>query len=190
MRTIVFTGNKLELSCRAEAAQGMKVEYFWFKCLKKDGFDETPTYHLGNRMIVPVCNDTVAGHYMCKVFAKKQEIKLDSANSIVARVKVVNSTNVYITKEPPSEVYKMFGEELILKCKASCKHHVVRYQWYNNTKPVAGAVHSTLAIASVSEENVGSYYCEVTSDYSATRAKSRITQVRSKKFFSQTKHVC
>lgn len=133
-------------------------------------------------MIVPVCDDTVEGYYVCEAFAVKQEIKFDSVNSVVARVKVVNSTNISITKEPPSEVYIMFGEELNLECKASCKHHLVRYQWFNNTKPVAGAVHSTLAIASVSEENVGPYYCEVTSDYSATRVKSRATQVRSKNF--------
>ena len=58
IETIVVTGNKLELTCRAEAAPGMIVDYIWFKCLKKDGTHKKPTSHIGNRMIIPVCDET------------------------------------------------------------------------------------------------------------------------------------
>ena len=74
IKTIVVTGNKLELSCRAEAAPGVKVEYRWFKCLKKDGTHKTHTSHLSNRMIVPVCNDTNEGYYICEAFGTTTSI--------------------------------------------------------------------------------------------------------------------
>lgn len=172
----MFTGNKLELTCRAEAAPGITVEYIWFKCLKKDGTPKTPTNFLGYRMIIPVCDENTEGHYLCEAFATKT-YKYDSINSNVARVKVINSTTISITKEPRSEVYITFGETLSLECEASCKNHSANYQWYNGEEPVAGATRSVLRIPAVSEENIGSYYCEVSSDYSATKAKSKQTQV-------------
>ena len=92
---------------------------------------------------------------------------------------VVNSTNISITKEPPSEVYIKLGEMLILECEASCKAHSVKYQWYKGADPVAGATQSVLKIPAISEGNIGSYYCEVTSEYSATKAKSKLTHIRS-----------
>ena len=175
-KTIVFTGNKLELTCRAKAAPGMTVEYIWFKCSKKDGTHKKPTNFLGNRMIIPVCDEKTEGHYLCEAYATKT-YKYDSINSDVARVKVVNSTNILITKQPPSELYITFGQTLTLECEASCKNHSVNYQWYNGEEPVAGATQSVLRIPAVSEENIGSCYCEVSSEYSATKAKSKQTQV-------------
>ena len=171
---MVITGNKLELSCRAEAAPGVRVVYRWLKCLKKDGTHKTHTSHISNRMIVPVCNDTNEGYYICEAFGMTTSI-----TSRVASVKVVNSTNINITKEPPSEVYITLGETLILECEASCKAHSVEYQWYNETEPIVGATQSLLKIPAVSEGDIGSYYCEVTSEYSATKAKSKLTYVRS-----------
>ena len=126
----MFTGNKLELTCRAEAAPGMTVDYIWFKCLKKDGTHKKPTNFLGYRMIIPVCDENTEGYYLCEAYATKT-YKCDSINSDVARVKVVNSTNILITKQPTSQVYITLGETLILECKASCKTHLVKYQWYN-----------------------------------------------------------
>ena len=172
--TIVMTGNKLELSCRVEAVPGVKVEYRWFKCSKKDGTDKQDTSHTSNRLVVPVCNDTDEGYYTCEAFGTTTII-----TSRVASVKVVNSTNISITKEPPSEVYITLGETLILECEASYKAHSVQYQWYNETEPIADATQSVLKIPAISKEDIGSYYCEVTSEYSATKAKSRLTHVRS-----------
>ena len=172
-----MTGNKLELSCKVEAAPGVKVDYVWFKCLKKDGTHKTPTSHKGNRMIIPVCNDTNEGHYVCEAFGTTT--KCYSINSRVVHVKVVNSTTISITKEPPSEVYITLGETLILECEASCKTHSVKYQWYNEADPITGATQSVLKIPAVSEENISRYYCEVTSEYSATKAKSKLAHVRS-----------
>ena len=178
-KTIVVTGNKLKLSCRAEATPGVKVDYVWFKCSKKDGTHKTPIDHVDNNIIIPVCNDTNDGHYMCEAFATMTTNR-DSINSRVARVKVVNSTNISITKEPPDEVFITVGETLYLECEASCKTHSVKYQWYNETEPVDGATQSVLKIPAISEIDIGSYYyCEVTSEYSATKAKSKLTHVRS-----------
>ena len=103
--------------------------------------------------------------------------KCDSINSNVARVKVLNSTNISITKQPPNEVFVTFGETLSLQCEASCKNHSVKYQWYNGVEPVAGATQPVLKIPAVSEGDICSYYCEVSSEYSATKAISKQTQV-------------
>lgn len=179
--TEVITGNKLELSCKAEASPGITVEYIWFKCVKEDGSDKTPTNYVSNRMTIPVCNDTIASHYICQAVGTMQAAKCDSIYSRVAHVKVVNSTNISTTKEPPSEVSANLGNPLILKCEASCKNLSVDYQWYKGAKPVAGATQSVLNIPAVSEEGISWYYCEVTSVYSATSKKSKITHVIRKK---------
>ena len=176
---MVVTGNKLELSCRAKAAPGVKVEYKWFKCLQKDGTYKQHTSHINSRMIIPVCNNTNEGHYICEAFGTTTKCNMYSITSRVASVKVVNSTNISITKEPPSEVYITLGEMLILECEASCEAHSVKYQWYNGAEPIAGATQSVLKIPAISEGNIGSYYCEVTSEYSATKAKSKLTHIRS-----------
>ena len=170
----MITGNELKLSCRAEAAPGVNVEYRWFKCSKKDGTHKTHTNYISNRMIVPVCDDTNEGHYICEAIGMTTSI-----TSRVASVKVVNSTNISITKEPPSKVYVTLGETLILECEASCKTHSVEYQWYSETGPIAGATQSLLKIPEVSEGDIGSYYCVVTSEYSATREISKLAYVRS-----------
>ena len=174
IETIVVTGNKLELSCRAEAEPGVTVNYKWFKCLKKDGIHKKPTGHKGNRMIISMCDNTNEGYYMCEASAIYQSI-----NSIVAHVKIVNSTSISITIEPSSDICITLGETLTLKCEASCELHPVKYQWYNEAGPITGATQSILKIPAVSEENIGRYYCEVTSEYSATKAKSKLAHVRS-----------
>ena len=179
--TIVFAGKKLELSCIAKTARGMEVKYSWFKC-SKYGSLKTPTDHKESRMIIPVCNDSHDNHYLCEAAAIKRGTVLDRISSGVARVKVVNPAKISIIKEPPPEVFVTVGENLNLECKALCKQHPVKYQWYNYEDPVAGATQSTLNITSVSEDNVGSYYCKVTSDYSESSVKSQITQVKSKSF--------
>jgi len=181
------TGTKLELSCRAEAAPGIKVEYCWFRSPRKDGSCRKPTNHLNNRMTIPVCNDASEGHYLCEALAKEGCTSKCRISSRVARVKVVNSTDISIIKQPPNEMCVMYGGKLSLEYEASCKHHTVRYQWYkeryNGAKPLAGSTQSTLNIPSVSEEDIGTYYCEATSDYSEARAVSRRTQVRSELIF-------
>lgn len=158
----------------------MEVEYCWFKCSKKDSFHREPTHHLGNRIIIPVCRDDSNGYYFCEAIALEQGSTVHKISSTVAHVKVVNSTDISITRDPPPEVFITFGEELTLECKASCGHHTVRYQWFNNAKPLAGATQSTLIIPSVCQTDVGSYHCVITSEYSETRAVSRMTQVKGK----------
>ena len=180
----MFAGKELELSCTAMSAQGMEVKYSWFKC-SKTGTSRSCTDHVESRMIVPVCDDSNDHHYLCEAIATKRGIVKDRIDSKVARVRVVNPANISIIKQPPPEVFVMFGGSLVLECKASCKQHPVNYQWYIDGMPLEGATQSTLTITSVSESNVGSYYCKVTSDYSQTTVKSEITKVISK-FFSYT----
>ena len=182
---LVFAGKKLELSCIAKTAQGMEVKYSWFKC-SKHGSNKTPTDHQESRMIIPVCDDSNDNHYLCEAAAIKWGTVLDRISSRVAHIKVVNQANISIIKEPPPEVFITFGEKLSLECRASCAQCPVKYQWYNNGEPVAGATQSTLIIQTVCEENIGSYYCKVTSDYSEATVKSRMTQVRSKSVFPYT----
>ena len=163
-------------------ARGMEVKYRWFKC-SKTGTNKSPTAHVGSRMVIPVCDDSNDNHYLCEATSTKQDTVLERIDSGVARVRVVNPANISIVKEPPPEAFITLGESLRLECKAICKQYPVKYQWYNDEKPLEGATQSTLTITSVSENNVGSYYCKVTSDYSETTVKSKKTEVRSKLFF-------
>ena len=180
-----FAGEKLELSCIAKTAQGMEVKYSWFKC-SKDGTKKQLTHHKESIMIIPVCCDSNDTYYLCKAAVVKRGTVLDSINSRVARVRVVNSTNtsiISIIKQPNPETFATFGEKLILECKASCAQHPVKYQWYHNEEPLADATQSTLIIQTVYDGNTGSYYCKVTSNYSEDTVKSRTTQVKSKSSF-------
>ena len=179
-KTIVIAGNSLELSCRAEASPGIKVDYSWCKC-KKDGTDKTFVHHLGNRMTVSACSDANEGCYYCEAFAIVEQNNTFMINSNMAHVTVVNSAKISIIKEPPSKVHITFGQTLNLECEASCKNQPVKYQWYHKAEPVAGATQSTLSIPSISEKHVGSYCCEITSDFSTTSLKSRTTQVISRR---------
>ena len=181
MSTRVFTGRNLELSCKAEAAPGINIEYHWSKHLKKDGSQKSSTvFYIGNRMMLTECNDASGGYYSCEVVATDQVKPLCKINSMVAHIKVVNSTNISITRQPPLVRLVTFGEELTLECEASCKHHPVKYQWYNKAKPVAGATQSVLTIPSVQGGNTGPYHCIVSSDYSEASVVSRMTQLKGK----------
>ena len=176
----MIAGNSLELSCRAEASPGIKVDYSWCKC-KKDCTDKTFVRHQGNRMTVLACSDANEGCYYCEAFAIVEQNNTFMINSNMAHVIIVNSAKISIIKEPPSEVFITFGQTLILECEASCKNQPVKYQWYHKAEPVAGATKSTLRIPSISEKHVGSYCCEITSDFSTTSLKSKTTQVISKR---------
>lgn len=158
------------------------MKYKWFKC-SKTGTNKSRTDHIESRMIVPKCDDSNDHHYLCEATAIKRGTVRERIDSEVARVKVVNPVNITIIKEPPPEVFVTFGESLILKCIALCGQHPVKYQWYNDEKPLEDATQSTLTITSVSENDVGSYYCKVTSKYSEDTVESKIAEVRSKLFF-------
>ena len=176
-KTSVIAGSNLELSCRVEASQGIRVEYSWYKC-KRDGTDKTTMHYLGNRMTISACSDANECCYICEAFGIEQENR-SKINSDVAHVKVRNPAKISVIKEPPSEEYITFGQTLNLECEASCNNQPVRYQWYHEAEPVAGATKSTLTIPSVSQMHTGSYYCVITSIYSAS--KSNTTQVKSKR---------
>ena len=176
-----MAGKNLELSCIAEAALGMKVEYCWFKCRKKDGTGKKPTDYSGSRMVLPACNDANTGHYLCEASVITEQGIPVRISSRVAHVKVVNPTAISIVKQPPSEMLVSFGVNLSLEFEAFCKHHTVKYQWYKEAEPLIGATQSTLNITAVHEDNVvGSYHCEATSEFSEDRIKSRRTLIKSK----------
>ena len=157
----------------------MKVKYSWYKCLES-GEGKAPTGHVGNRMTIQVCSANNDDYYLCEAAATKQGIVFDAISSEVARVRVINSINISITKQPRCEVFITFGEELKLECTASCGNHPVNYQWYNSNEPLPGATQPMLIIPTAYEKDVGSYYCEVTSEYSEATMRSQSTQVRSK----------
>ena len=157
----------------------MEVNYSWYKC-SKSGTGKTPTGQVGNRMIIPVCDAGNDNYYLCEAAAVKQRTVFDTISSEVARVRVINSINISITKQPRNEVFITFGEKLLLECAASCGQHPVNYQWYNNKEPLAGATQPMLVISSVSEKDMGLYYCKITSEYSKAPMISKSTRVRSK----------
>ena len=171
----VLTGNKLELSCRADGAPGITLEYHWFKCSKRDGSQRKPTGHSSNMMIIPKCSNVDEGYYICEATACAHERRKGMVRSEVARVKVVNSNTINFVKQPPGEVDIKLGEKLTLECQASCGSSV-KYQWYKGSDLLAGATQPVLTIPSVSETDIGSYNCMVTT---VEEAVSKTTEVKS-----------
>lgn len=176
---VVCTGKKLELLCKAKAAPGLKKEYRWFRC-QKDAYrsQKKRIESKGNEMTIAECTDTKGGHYLCEVAAIDEQRNHIWSINAVFHVKVVNSTKITIIKQPPHEMLVTLGVEFTLECEALCGHHPIKYQWCHKTKPVADATQSMLTIKSVSEEDIGSYWCVITSNYCETRAVSRVTDVR------------
>lgn len=170
---VALTGKNLKLSCRVETAPGTTVQYQWFKC-HKSGTGKEPCSWYDNEMILPAVSAN-QGYYVCSVTPSNS----DSIISNVVHVEVVNSTN--ITIEPadqlPTDRYVELNEKLILKFKASCGHYPVKYHWYHNGKELTGFTDPVLIIESVGNRHIGSYYCEASSDYSATPLFSETCRV-------------
>ena len=132
-------------------------------------------------MIIRVCDAGNDNYYLCEAAAAtKQGTVYDTISSKVARVRVINPIDISITTQPPYELFITFGEKLLMECAASCGQHPVNYQWYNNNEPLAGATQPMLVISSVSEKDMGLYYCKITSEYSKAPMRSKSTRVRSK----------
>lgn len=171
---VALTGSEVKLSCKAEAMLNTKVKYHWFSC-QQNGNGKQPTKCFENEMTLPA---TIAsrGFYVCSVTPANS----DSIYSNVAHVEVVNSTEITVKPdgEPPSDRYVEFKDKLELTFNASCKHYPIRFQWHFNGKELPDCKESTLIIPSVAEENIGSYFCEASSDYSAKSLISRTCRVK------------
>ena len=176
---IVLTGDKLELSCRADGVPGMTLEYYWLKYSERDSSQGTYTGHSRNKMIIPVSSNIDEGYYVCEVIACQCERRKGMVRSEVAHVIVVDSKNINFVKQPPSEVDIKLGEKLTLECQAWCGSYSVKYQWYKGSDLLADATQPVLTIPSVSETDIGSYNCVVTSDFSVEEAVSKTTEVKS-----------
>lgn len=168
---VALTGSELKLSCKVETTPDVTVEYHWFKC-QQDGNGRQPTKCYEYEMVLLTVEISNRGYYVCGVTAKNKTIYSD-----VTHVEVVNSTPITVDVQLPSDRCVEFKEELVLEFKTSCKHYPVRYQWYYNGKELAGTTGPTLTIPSVAEENIGSYYCEASSDYSAKSVMSKMCRI-------------
>lgn len=174
MEYVATTGKEVKLSCRVEKAPDILLEYHWFQC-EPDGSGKQPTKCFENEMTL-MATAANKGHYVCNVTA----IDLDSIISDVARVMVVNSTDITVEPggEPPSERYLEFGDSLVLEFKAVCKHYPIKYQWYCNGTVLPSGTESKLILHSIAEGNMGSYLCEASSDYSEKSVLSRTCRVQ------------
>jgi len=180
---VVLTGGELKLSCKVDTTPNIaiKTEYHWFKC-QQDGNGKQPIKCFECEMVLPAAEISHQGYYVCGVTANKNNSSGNTTYSHtiytrVIHVQVVNSTAITAIVQLPSDRYVEFKEKLVLEFKASCKHYPVRYQWYYNGKELAGVTDSTLIVHSVAEENIGPYYCEASSDYSAEPCTSKICRV-------------
>ena len=175
---MVVTSSEVTLSCKVETAPAITVEYEWFTC-QQDGTGKQPVDCFRNEMTLPAIIRS-QGYYVCDVTSKSSDMVISRITSDVAHVEVVNSTEITVKPddEPPKERYVEFKDKLVLEFKASCKHYPVKYQWYYNGKELPNATTSTLIVPSVAEHNVGSYYCEASSDYSAQPVMSGICRVQ------------
>jgi len=162
-RTVVFAGRMLELSCKAESAPGEDVRYKWFTC-NKNGANKQPVKFDCMKLIIPKANVSHRGYYVCEIS--------DKVDSRVIYIEVVNSADIKITMPLPRNKYIMLGEELILECKAKCENYPVEYKWYFNDHPLHNATEQQLVIPIVTQSDIGSYYCTISSAYSAGVVKS------------------
>jgi len=167
-KTVVLTGNKFELSCRAESAPGKDVKYKWFKC-NKDGKNKQLVQQNCMNLVILEATVSHKGFYVCEIS--------DQVPSRVICVEVVNPANITITMQPPKEKYTELGEELTLECKAKCSQYPVNYQWYFNGNCLPGFTRQQLIIPSIAESDIGSYYCTASSEYSIEVVRSEASQL-------------
>ena len=159
----MLTGRVLELSCKAESAPGEDVRYRWFKC-NESGAIKQPIKCNCMDLIISETTLSHKGFYLCEIS--------DKIDSRVIYVEVVNPADITITVPPPRHKYIELGEELTLECRAKCKHHPVDYQWYFNEHPLYNVTGHQLVIPFITETDIGSYYCVVSSAYSTSVIKS------------------
>jgi len=167
-KIVVLAGNKLELSCKAESVPGLDVVYQWFKC-NKEGKRKEPLQCNEEKFVVPEATQYNQHCYICQISAK--------ISSRVVCVEVVNSAEIKITKQPPKNRYIEFNGNLILECEAKCRHYRVTYQWYLNGNALSNATNSRLVVKKIRREDLGSYHCEVRSEYSSDVPISHTTRV-------------
>ena len=167
-KIVVLAGNKLELSCKAESAPEVVAMYQWFKC-NKDGNGKEPLQCSEDKFVVSEATQYNQHYYLCQISAK--------VSSRVACVEVVNSTEIKITKQPPTNRYMELNEDLVLECEAKCKHYRITYQWFRNNDAVPDGTDSWLVVKKVTREDLGSYHCEARSEYSSDVAISNTTRV-------------
>lgn len=173
-KLVVLTGNKFELSCRAESAPGKDVKYKWFKC-NKDGKNKQLVQQNCMNLVILEATVSHKGFYVCEIS--------DQVPSRVICVEVVNPANITITMQPPKEKYTELGEELTLECKAKCSQYPVNYQWYFNGQPLPNCNERQLVITSVADTDIGSYYCTASSEYSANVATSEMSKLLFSKLY-------
>jgi len=169
--TRIFTGDSVELSCKAESAPGVDVSYLWYKC-NETGHVEIPVEnYTGNKMVISKATFLHQGYYKCVI--SPAEI-----SSRIAYVEVMTPTDIKFTTQPPKNQSIEFGEELTLTCEAECENYPVTYQWYCNKERLINANNSQLVIPQVAKEDGGHYHCEVRSEYSAEVVHSEKAQVQ------------
>ena len=170
---VTVTGKDLKVSCRVEKTPDAIVQYQWFTC-KQDGTGKKPAGYYENEMMLPA-NISSRGYYVCGVNLKPAIS--DEIYSNVTHVEVVNSINVTVEVQPPTDRYVELNEKLVIKFRAVCKQHPVKYQWYRNGEELTGCTNPTLTIESIANHHMGSYYCAASSDYSATPVLSETCRV-------------
>jgi len=177
--TKVFSGGSLELLCEAEAAPGVDVNYLWFKCYKNGLVEQLVDKCTGSKMMVSRVNHFHQGYYKCVISPEiiSPEVISPEVSSRVVYVKVMTPTDIKFTTHPPKKQFIEFGEELTLTCEAECENHPVTYQWYYNKQRLINANRSQLVISHIDNEDIGSYYCEASSEYSGKVILSNRSQV-------------
>ncbi|XP_065883776.1 hemicentin-2-like isoform X2 [Dysidea avara] len=168
--TRIFAGDSLELSCKAESSPGMEVTYLWFKCNKDGDVEELVEKCLDSKIIMSKATNFNQGYYKCVISPE--------VSSRVAYVEVMTPTDIKFTTHPPKKQCIELGNELTLTCEAECENYPITYQWYCNKERLINANNSQLVIPQVGKEDIGSYYCEASSEYSGEVIPSEKSQVQ------------
>lgn len=164
--TTIFNGSTLELSCKAESAPEVDVNYRWYKCDKEGGVEGAREICNSSKMFVSEVTHLHQGYYKCVISPE--------VSSRVACVKVIIPRDIKFTVQPVLDQSLKVGEKLALNCEAECADH---YQWYHNGKPLINANSSQLIIPQVGKEDIGFYYCEARTRYSVEGIASEVIKL-------------
>ena len=170
---VTVTGKDLKVSCRVQTTPNVIVKYQWFKC-RQNKTGKMPAGYYDNEMIL-LTNISHRGYYVCGV--NLEPAYSDEIYSNVTHVDVVNSVDITVEVQPPTDRYMELNEKLVIEFRAVCKQHPVKYQWYRNGEELTGCTNSMLTIESIANHDMGSYYCEASSDYSAKPVLSETCRV-------------
>ncbi|XP_075711092.1 mucosa-associated lymphoid tissue lymphoma translocation protein 1 [Rhinoderma darwinii] len=183
----VQSGQMVKLIC--VAAEHPIVNYQWFKMDK-----EVPYGNSSELTFSPVDVDD-ASFYICRVndshtfdYSNWARLEVIESNLACHGLSMLPDNRLQICNQPQSQTLEA-GAKLVLEC-AAIGRPLPCYQWYRNGVAVVDATNRVYTISSVSAEDQGFYYCQVSNGNETEDSKEVEVVVGSAKLWTNVAMEC